>query len=271
MDHLVVVITGASSGIGAATAELLAGRGARVVLVARRGAELHTVAATCGAHARAIVADVSRREDVQRVVADTLQHYGHIDVWINNAGRGITKPVSQLTDIDVSEMMQVNLMSALYGMQETLPHFKERGTGQVINVSSMLARVPHAPFRAAYNAAKHALNALTANFRTEVAQTHPGIAVSLVSPGVVQTDFGKNALHGGPDSRSFPNSQTAQEVAEVIAQVIETRRADTYTRTDGAAMVRAYYEAIATSGAPPELGRPVVNVALNAPAPDLSD
>ena len=262
---LVIVITGASSGIGAASAELLAGRGHRVELVARRAAELHNVATRCGAHARANVADVSRREDVRRVVADVITHYGHIDVWINNAGRGITKPVSQLTDQDVSDMMQVNVMSALYGMQETLPHFKERGAGHVINVSSMLARIPHAPLRAAYSAAKHALNSLTANFRTEVQKTHPNIFVSLVSPGVVHTDFGNNALHGGPDSRSFPDAQTAVEIAEVIAGVIESKRADTYTRAEGAEMVRQYYEAIATYGVPPA---PVNRNAAAVPAAD---
>ena len=251
MPHPVVVITGASSGIGAATAELLAKQGAYVALVARREAKLREVAIHCGAHARVIVADVSDRAQVKRAVADAIGHFGQIDVWINNAGRGITRPPSELTDDDIRDMMQVNVMSALYGMQEVLPHFKERGTGHIINVSSMLARIPHAPMRAAYSAAKHFLNALTANFRAEVQQAFPGIHVSLVSPGVVHTDFGLSALHGGPDSRSFPNAQTPHDVAEIIATVIETKRPDTYTPPYGAQMVRDYYETIATTGAPP--------------------
>lgn len=251
MPHPVVVITGASSGIGAATAELLARQGAYVALVARREAKLREVAIHCGAHARVIVADVSDRAQVKRAVADAIGHFGRIDVWINNAGRGITRPPSELTDDDIRNMMQVNVMSALYGMQEVLPHFKERGAGHIINVSSMLARIPHAPMRAAYSAAKHFLNALTANFRTEMQAAFPGIHVSLVSPGVVHTDFGLSALHGGPDSRSFPNAQTPHDVAEIIATVIETKRPDTYTPPNGAQMVRDYYEAIATTGAPP--------------------
>ena len=105
-------------------------------------------------------------------------------------------------------MMRVNVKSALYGMQEVLPHFRARGSGHVINVSSMLGRIPYVVPRAAYSASKHYLDALTANFRAEVQQTHPGIQFSLVSPGVVRTDFGTNARHGGPDSRQMTDAQT---------------------------------------------------------------
>jgi NADP-dependent 3-hydroxy acid dehydrogenase YdfG len=240
----VVVITGASSGIGAALAELLAERGASVVLVARRERELAAVAARCGARALVARADVTRRDEVQRVVRETLGRFGRIDVWVNNAGQGITRPPSQLIDDDIDEIMRVNVMSALYGMQETLPHFRERGSGHVINVSSLLGRVPFAMFRSAYNGAKHFLNALTANFRTEVQATHHGIQYSLVSPGVVRTEFGLNARHGGPDSRALPNSQSAEEVAEVIAGVIESRRPDVYTRPGAHEAVVEYFQAL---------------------------
>jgi len=111
----------------------------------------------------------------------------------------------------------------------------------VINISSMLGRIPFAVHRSAYTGAKHFLNALTANFRDEVRQTHPGIQFSLVSPGVVYTDFGNRALHGGPDSRSLPDGQTAEEVAAVIADVITTRRPDVYTRQGARQRVLDYY------------------------------
>src|SRR5690348_11754212 len=120
----VVVITGASSGIGAATAELLAHRGMSVVPVARRKAALDVVAARCGGRAHAIVADMTVRAEVRRVVDETLARFEAIDVWINNVGQGITRPPSQLTDDDVDEIMRVNVKSALYGMQEVLPHFR---------------------------------------------------------------------------------------------------------------------------------------------------
>lgn len=230
MSERHVVITGASSGIGAALALQLAARGDRVVLVARREAELREVAARCGGHAHAVVADVTDRDAVRRVVREAVAHLGHVDVWVNNVGRGISRPVSQLTDDDLDEMMRANVRSALYGMQEVLPHFAGRGAGHLVNVSSMLGRVPSAPMRSAYTAAKHFLNALTANLRDELRESHPGIQVSLVSPGVVATDFGRNAAHGGPDSRTLPMAQPVEEVAAVIVRVIDTRAPDVYTR-----------------------------------------
>ena len=90
-------------------------------------------------------------------------------------------------------MLTVNVKSALYGMQAIAPHFIARGRGQIVNVSSMLSRVPFATFRSAYNAAKAALNALTANARVDLAREHPGIQVTLVMPGLVRTDFQRNA------------------------------------------------------------------------------
>ena len=241
---MIVVITGASAGIGAALGRELAKRGASVVLVARRRRELEAVARDCGPNALAVVADVSRRGDVRRAVEEALRRFGHVDVWVNNAGQGITRPPSELTDEDVDFIMRANVLSALYGMQEILPHFRERGRGQVVNVSSMLGRIPFAVIRSAYTGAKHFLNALTANMRAEVQATHPDIQFTLVSPGVVRTDFGKNALHGGPDSRSFPESQSAEEVAAVIADVIESRRPDVYTRAGARERVAGYYASV---------------------------
>jgi NADP-dependent 3-hydroxy acid dehydrogenase YdfG len=246
----VVVITGASSGIGAALGETLAARGARVVLVARREHELREVAARCGANALAVIADMTRREEVQRVVAEAIQRFGRIDVWVNNVGRGISRLPSQLTDADIDLMMTVNVKSALYGMQEVLPHFQERGEGQVINVSSMLGRIPYALPRAAYSASKHFLNALTANFRMEVQHTRPGILFTIVSPGVVYTDFGTHALHGGHDSRSIPGGQDVGIVAAAIAQAIETGAEEVYTLPDGRERVAEYYAQLGEAEAP---------------------
>jgi len=239
-----VVITGASSGIGAALAELLASSGKSVVLVARGADALRAVADRLGASVLPIAADVTRREDVRRVVDEALKRFGHIDVWVNNVGQGITRAPSQLTDDDIDAMMRVNVKSALYGMQEVLPHFKERNAGHVINISSMLGRIPYALPRTAYTAAKHFLNALTANFRDEVHQTHPGIQFSIVSPPVVRTNFGLNAVYGGIDSRSVPDSQSAEEVAAVIAGVIESRAPDVYTRPGSRERVVRYFESV---------------------------
>lgn len=243
MEDRVVVITGASAGIGAALAETMGKRGARCVLVARRARELREVAARSGPKAVCVTADVTRRADVARAFDEATRAFGRVDVWVNNAGRGITRLVSELTDEDVDEMMLVNVKAVLYGMQVVLPHFKANGRGHIINVSSLLGRVPLAPFRSAYAASKHAMNALTANLRMELGPKFPGIHVSCVHPGVVATDFGSNARHGGMDSRKLPNAQTAAEVAEVIAGVIESPRADVYTRPGAREMIVAYYSA----------------------------
>lgn len=245
-DGKVVVVTGASGGIGAALARHLGASGHAVVLAARREPELRAVAETAGADARAVPADVTRRADVERVRGEALRAFGRVDAWINNAGRGIQRTVLELSDEDLDEMMAINVRSALYGMQAIVPHFIERGRGHLVNVSSFLGRVPVATNRSAYNAAKAALNALTANLRVDLAAAHPGIHVSLVMPGLVSTEFARNALGGMPATVSAVSSrmgvQTPEEVAAVIADLLEHPRAEVYTNPASAAVARRYFE-----------------------------
>jgi NAD(P)-dependent dehydrogenase (short-subunit alcohol dehydrogenase family) len=240
MKDKVIVITGASGGIGATLAETVSKRGAKPVLFARREKELNEVAARCGG-AQVVVGDITKRADQQRLADEAVRKHGHIDVWVNNAGRGISRTVMDLTDADIDDMVTVNLKAPLYGMQIACAHFKARGQGHLINVSTMLARAPFAPIRSAYSAVKAGLNMLTANLRMELRGT--GITVSLVSPGIVQTDFGLNALHGGADNRTLPFSQPVQECAEAIADVIETPRADAYTQPGAQQRIVAYFAA----------------------------
>src|SRR5438105_3676066 len=176
-----IVITGASAGIGAAIARRLGRDGNKLALAARREDLLREVARESAPDALAVVADVTRREDVERLRDEALRAFGGVDVWINNAGRGISRSVLDLTDDDLDEMMRVNVKSALYGMQTVVPYFLERGRGHLINISSFLGRVPIAAHRSAYNAAKAALNALTATLRADVGGK--GVEVSLVMPG----------------------------------------------------------------------------------------
>jgi short-subunit dehydrogenase len=248
MESKVTVITGASSGIGAALARKLAGQGHRLVLAARREAELEAVVGDCEGRAIAVVADVCKREQVNAIRDRALQTFGGVDVWVSNAGRGIGKKVMELTDKDFDEMMAVNLKSAWYGMQAIVPHFQERGCGHLINVSSFLGRVPLVTFRSAYNAAKAALNVLTANLRMDLKRDYPGIHVSLVMPGVVRTDFAKNALGGTPmlpGGAGAGPSQSAEEVAEVISRLIEEPQAEVYTNPASLEIARRYFQGIA--------------------------
>jgi short-subunit dehydrogenase len=245
MDKKGIVITGASGGIGAALARQLAGRGERVVLAARRRDELEQVAGECGPQARAVVADVSHRGDVERLRDEALRFLGGVDVWVNNAGQGISRPVLELTDEDFDYMMAVNAKSALYGMQAIVPHFRERGRGHLINVSSALGRIPFAGNRSAYSAAKAALNSLTANLRMDLRAGFPDVHVSLVMPPMVTTDFAKNALHGTPmpagGTRPGVQAQTPEQVATAIVALIDHPRAEIYTNPGQAETVARYY------------------------------
>jgi len=136
MESKVVVITGASSGIGASLAIKLSGYGHRVALAARRKKELDEVAARCSAEQMTVVTDVTRREDMQRLRDRTLERFAGIDVWVNNAGRGVGRCVLELTDPEFDEIIDVNLRSVLYGMQAIVPYFQQRHRGHLVNVSS---------------------------------------------------------------------------------------------------------------------------------------
>jgi NADP-dependent 3-hydroxy acid dehydrogenase YdfG len=249
-----IVITGASSGIGAALARHLGREGHNLVLAARRADQLNAVAGEVTSHVITVVADVTRRENVVRLRDEALRAFGEVDVWINNAGRGISRPALELTDADFDEMMAVNVKSTLYGMQAIAPHFIERRRGHVINVSSFLGRVPIATHRSAYNAAKAALNALTANVRVDLAAKYPDIHVSLVMPGLVTTDFARNAIGStsavapawAPGAGSGMKPQSPEEVAAAIGELIQHPVAEIYTNPASAPMAKRYFEDIST-------------------------
>lgn len=238
----VVVITGASGGIGAATAEELARRGASTVLAARRAGPLGEVAARCGDEALAVVADVTERRDVQRVFDEAIAKFGHVDIWINNAGRGQIRSVLEIADDDVDTMIRDNLKSALYGMQVVTPHLQARGKGAIVNVSSVVARMQVPRPVAAYAAAKAAMSSLSEALRSELARSHPEVRVVVVYPGAVATDFGQNALGQKGDSRKVPGAQTAEEAAHVVCEAAFRARGDVYTQPNGFAQVRQYAE-----------------------------
>src|SRR5690242_3646244 len=248
MANKTIVITGASAGIGEGVAHRLARDGHRLVLAARQRGRLDAVAAEAtrlGAAGTLVVeTDVTRRTDIEQLSRAAIDAFGSYDVWINNAGRGITRSVQQLTDEDLDAIFAVNVKSVVYGMQVAVEHFKQRGSGQIINVSSFLGRVPLATFRSAYNAAKAAVNALTANLRMELRVSHPDIRVTLVMPGVVGTWFGRNAIGSPPDTPMYsgPHVQAVEDVADIFARVIEQPVAEVYTNPASAEMARRYFE-----------------------------
>jgi short-subunit dehydrogenase len=239
----VIVITGASEGIGALLAQRQAAKGDSVILAARRSDRLQQVARECGGEALTVATDVTKRSDVDRLRDAALKHFGHVDVWVNNAGRGIGIRVMDFAEDDLDEMLAVNLKSAWYGMRAIIPHFQARGQGHLINISSVLARVPLVSVRSAYSAAKAALNALTANLRMDLRAEYPNIHVSLISPGPVATEFHNNALGGTPSGRGM-EMQSAEDVVQVIERVIDDPIADAYTNPSSADLVQRYYRDI---------------------------
>jgi NADP-dependent 3-hydroxy acid dehydrogenase YdfG len=243
------VITGASSGIGAAVAKKLGAEGWNLALAARRRKELELVASEAGGKAVPLVTDVTRREDMESLLSGALEAFGEVDLWINNAGRGIGKRVLEVTEKDFDEMVAVNLKSVFYGIQVAVPYFQQKGEGHLINVSSFLGRVPLVTFRSVYMAAKAGVNVLTANLRMDLRRTHPGIHVSLVMPGTVKTGFAQNAIGGTPPTppgaRSPMTPQTAEEVADLIWALIENPKPELYTNPATPEIVVRYYRDVA--------------------------
>jgi NADP-dependent 3-hydroxy acid dehydrogenase YdfG len=220
----VVVITGASSGLGEATARLLSAQGATVVLGARRVDRIQALAgelAAGGGTALAVETDVTDRAQVQRLVDAAVQAYGRIDVMINNAG---LMPQSLLERLKVDEwdrMIDVNIKGVLYGIAAALPHMQRQKGGQIINVSSVAGHKV-GPGSAVYAATKHAVRALSEGLRQEV-KPH-NIRTTVISPGAVATEL--------------PNTVTDSAVAERINRMYEEIAipADSFARAVAFAM-----------------------------------
>jgi NADP-dependent 3-hydroxy acid dehydrogenase YdfG len=213
----VVLVTGASSGIGAATARLAAGQGARVVLAARRVPRLEALAAELP-DALVVPADVRDPVQVRDMVAAAVRHYGGVDVLVNNAGQGLHVPLEQVELDDLRAIMELNVYGALAAMQAVLPVMRARGGGAIVNVSSGTSRRV-LPGLGGYAASKSALNMLSQVARAEFEAD--GIAVSLVYPSVTATEF-HQVLRAGEYAGGRFQPHTAQHVAEAILRAVAT-------------------------------------------------
>ena len=186
----VAIITGASSGIGEATARRLAESGARVVLAARRVERLEALAADIEHHqGTALVAptDVTDERSVQRLARRALDAFGRIDILINNAGIMPLSPISKLRVEEWDRMIDVNIKGVLYCVAATLPTMLEQGSGHIINVSSVAGRRPF-PSGTVYSATKFAVRAISQGLRLELSPIK-GIRVTDIEPGVVATEL----------------------------------------------------------------------------------
>jgi NADP-dependent 3-hydroxy acid dehydrogenase YdfG len=224
IEGKVVVITGASSGLGAATARLLSAEGATVVLGARRLDRLKSLAdelTQSGGQALAAATDVTHCDQVKRLVDAAVQTYGRIDVMLNNAGLMPHSPLERLKIDDWDRTIDVNIKGVLYGIAAALPYMREQKAGHIINVSSVAGHKV-GPGSAVYAATKHAVLALSEGLRQEVKPYN--IRTTVISPGAVATEL--------------PNSITEPDVAESIHQFYEEVAipADSFARAVAFAM-----------------------------------
>jgi NADP-dependent 3-hydroxy acid dehydrogenase YdfG len=190
LEGRVALVTGASSGIGVAVAEALAGAGASVLMAARREERLREIVArieASGGVARFRPTDVSRREDVESLAREARERWGRIDVLVNNAGVMPLSPVASLRVDDWERMVDVNVKGVLYGIAAVLPAMLDQGGGHIVNVGSVAGRRPF-PGGTVYAATKFAVRALSAGIQLELSAER-GIRITDIQPGVVATEL----------------------------------------------------------------------------------
>jgi NADP-dependent 3-hydroxy acid dehydrogenase YdfG len=225
IEGKVVAITGASSGIGEATALLLAERGAKVVLGARRPDRLEALAVRiekAGGEAAWACTDVKRRGDLSGLVKLACDRFGKIDVLVGNAGIGLISPLDDLRVEDWEEMIDVNLKGVLYGIAAALPVFREQGFGHFVNTVST-AGLRIVPLQSVYAGTKNAVRTISEGLRQEAGDS---LRVTVVSPGFVRTDFAefmsnpelKAQILDKMDKIAIPPDAVARAIAFAIEQ-----------------------------------------------------
>ncbi len=190
----VVIITGASEGIGLATARRLAAEGAKLSLAARSVDKLEALSVELrqqGHEALVVPTDMRDAQSVQRMVAETVQQYGRVDVLVNNAGQSVAGPIAEIDTDAMRQVVELNIFGPIYAIQAIVPYMRQNGGGIIVNISSMTSKMT-IPGLAGYASTKAALNLISQTARVELAPEN--IRVLLVLPRTTATNFGKNAL-----------------------------------------------------------------------------
>ena len=230
IKNKIVIVTGASKGIGLATAKLLASKGAQVVLVARSKTLLEEESKRLPG-SFVVPTDMSKPASIKKMIGSVVKKFGRIDILINNAGQGIYGAVEN-TDIDsYREITDLNVIGPLVAMQEVIPIMRKQGSGVIVNTSSMVSKAYY-PYLGAYASTKYALNALSLTARTELEKDN--IVVSIMLPGMTATDFGVNAIKSDKVAQTMqsrrredmPEPDSAAYVAERILHTIESGKAE---------------------------------------------
>jgi short-subunit dehydrogenase len=231
LTNQAIVLTGASSGIGHATALALARAGARLFVAARRKDrldQLQSMIESSGGFAIAHAADLRQSEAVHAMIAEASDKLGRIDVLINNAGFGYYGTVEKTPPALVREIFQLNFEAPLLAIQDVIPIMRRQGSGHIINVSSVVGK-RGIPFSGAYCATKFALEGLSESLRLEL-KNDSNIRVSVINPASTQTEF-SDAIRSGDIPRQFKpigHQQTSEEVAEAIVRCIRNPKLEVY-------------------------------------------
>jgi short-subunit dehydrogenase len=245
-DHA-IVITGASSGIGRATALAFARRGAALTLTARREEPLRELAAECerlGAPAMVVLADVTNEEAVLEVARRTVHAFGHLDVWVNNAAVTLFGLFEQTPPEAFRRVIETNLFGYVHGARAALPQFRRQGRGVLVNVASMVARVAE-PYTTAYSASKHAIRGLGQALRQELLLLgEKGVHVCTVLPASIDTPIFQHAAnYSGREVVAMPPVYPAARVACAIVRVAARPEREVYV--GGSARAFAFLEKVA--------------------------
>jgi short-subunit dehydrogenase len=228
LEEQVIVITGASSGIGLATAKLAARRHARVVLVARSREAIGEIADEinkAGGQALAVPCDVSNRSQVQELASIAIKHFGRIDTWVNDAGVSIYGRIAEVSEEDSRRLFETNFWGVYYGSLAALPHLKAKG-GALINIGSEVSEAV-VPLQGMYSASKHAVKGFTDALRIEVEQLDGApVSITLIQPTATNTPFPQHARNYMDREPKLPTPlDDPEDVAQAIldAAVTPTR------------------------------------------------
>jgi hypothetical protein len=213
-----VIVTGASAGVGEATAKLCVREGANVVLAARDRNALDALAAALGPRSRAVVTDVSKHADCEALMKASLDAFGRIDGLVNNAGYNSRGTVETVALENIERIIEVNLKAPIRLSKLVLPHLRASGGGAIVNVASLAGRVP-LDHEATYSASKFGLRGFSFAMAEELAGS--GITVSVVSPGPIETGFILNEIEDVPDMVFSQPMATADEVAGAIVASLQ--------------------------------------------------
>ena len=224
----VVIVTGASAGIGRATAVALANLGATVVVTARRTERLQALAEEmAGSHGRihSLPGNIQDEAFCHQLVEETVERYGRLDVLINNAGLGHKSRIAEMPAADIRTIFDTNVMGLLYAIQAAVPQMKQQGGGQIINVSSIIGQRP-IPYGGIYTASKTAVNAISRSLRMELRPYN--IKVTIVYPGRTQTEFGAALLGQKGANPSAFGRTSPDKVAQAIVKAVRYGRTEVY-------------------------------------------